>query len=253
MLNALYRAALRRRPPLATHNPAKAVDRPREPRRHWRILTPAEVGRVEQALRNLAAEAEEPRERAWREQARIVFLVVYGVGLRRGEVLGLHWRDVNLADPDGPTLRVRETWVRGAADTPKSEAGERTIALDGKIAAELFDHRARTAYAGDDERVFPHPEKGTPLDPKRYAATFRLALARAEVGGRVRPFHDGRHSSITNAAAAGLPSGPHGASGPLRLRHHPGLHRPSRRRVPRRGGARRSAPLGREPRAVAKR
>lgn len=32
----------------------------------------------------------------------------------------------------------------------------------------------------------------------------KAALARAKVEGAVRPFHDGRHSSITNAAVAGL-------------------------------------------------
>jgi hypothetical protein len=71
-----------------------------------------------------------------------------------------------------------------------------------KIAAEL-EHRARTDYDGDDEYVFPHPEKGTPLDHKRYAETFRSALVKAEITDRVRPFHDGRHSHITHEAAAG--------------------------------------------------
>ena len=31
------------------------------------------------------------------------------------------------------------------------------------------------------------------------------ALAKANVRGPMRPFHDGRHTSITNAAAAGTP------------------------------------------------
>jgi integrase len=35
------------------------------------------------------------------------------------------------------------------------------------------------------------------------AKTFRLALRHAEIEDRVRPFHDLRHTSITNAAAAG--------------------------------------------------
>jgi hypothetical protein len=51
------------------------------------------------------------------------------------------------------------------------------------------------------ERVFCHPEKGSVLDHKRYAETFREALARAEITDRVRPFHDGRHSAITHEAA----------------------------------------------------
>jgi integrase len=44
----------------------------------------------------------------------------------------------------------------------------------------------------------------TVTDPKRYAATLRQVLERAKVDGYVRPFHDGRHTSITNAAAAGV-------------------------------------------------
>jgi integrase len=132
-----------------------------------------------------------------------VFLTVVSAGLRRGEILGLRWGDVSLADPAGATLRVRETFVRGQADTPKSEKSERTIAI-GRLAAELFDHRARTAFRGDDERVFCNPLTGGPLDPKRYAETLRLALAKAKVGRSMRPFHDGRHTSITNAAAAGV-------------------------------------------------
>jgi hypothetical protein len=78
----------------------------------------------------------------------------------------------------GAVLRVRETFVRGAEDTPKSEAGERTIALGPKLAEELWQHRRRTSFAGDDERVFCHPTKGSPLDHKRFARTLRRRLGR---------------------------------------------------------------------------
>jgi integrase len=94
--------------------------------------------------------------------------------------------------------------VRSGVDTPKSEAGERTIALGNRLAAELFEHRARTAYGGEDERVFCSPSKGTPFDVARYSATLKAALKRAGVERPMRPFHDGRHTSITNSAAAGL-------------------------------------------------
>jgi integrase-like protein len=100
-------------------------------------------------------------------------------------------------------IRVAETWVRSGVDTPKSEAGERTISLGARIAAELFEHRRQTAFVGDEERVFCSPTKGTAFDVVRFAATFRLALRRAKIEDRVRPFHDLRHTSITNAAAAG--------------------------------------------------
>jgi integrase len=133
----------------------------------------------------------------------VVFIIVVACGLRRGEVLGLKWRNVHLADPDGASLRVAETVVRGQKDTPKSEAGERTIALGSRVADELFQHRARSHFQGDDERAFGNPETGRVLDHKRYAKTLRLALKRAKIDRPMRPFHDGRHTSITNAAAAG--------------------------------------------------
>ena len=72
-----------------------------------------------------------------------------------------------------------------------------------RVAGELFEHRRRTLYAGDDERVFCSPTKGSAMDDVRFAKTFRLALRRAGIEDRVRPFHDLRHTSITNAAAAG--------------------------------------------------
>ena len=50
--------------------------------------------------------------------------------------------------------------------------------------------------------MFVSPTKGTPFDPARYSKTLRPALDRAESSGP-RPFHDGRHTSITNSAAAG--------------------------------------------------
>jgi integrase len=202
VLNLLLAAALRRG--LIRSNPVPSVNRPREPRRRWRILTPTEVGSVERAFAELIAEAKD-EERKWLAQARVIFLVAMGTGLRRGELQGLRWANVHLADPDGASLRVCETWVRYGKDTPKSLAGERTIALGQRVASELFEHRAGTSFAGDAERVFCSPTRGTPFDVQRYTETFREALTKAGITDYVRPFHDLRHSSITNAAAAGTP------------------------------------------------
>lgn len=103
LLNLILSAALRRG--LVRINPVRSLDRPREPRRRWRILTPAEVGAVERAFAELIAEAK-GEERTWREQPRVIFRVAMGTGLRRDELQGLRWRNVNLADPDGAFLRV---------------------------------------------------------------------------------------------------------------------------------------------------
>jgi integrase len=203
LLSLIFTAARKRQ--LVRDNPIPHVDRPREPRRRWTILTPAEISRVAKAFAELAAAAPADGKleetRAWIEQARVVFLVIVACGLRRGEIRGLRWRSVELAV--AAALRVEETFVYGQRDTPKSEAGERTIALDPVIADELFQHRGRTAFSGDDELVFCHPAKGTTLDPQLYADTFRRALKRAKIDRPMRPFHDGRHTAITQAAASG--------------------------------------------------
>jgi integrase len=198
------KAALRRG--LVRENRVGMAQRPRSIPTRWRILIPVEAGAVERAFDKLIDDADAgsvDREKDDLRTARVLFLTFLGTGIRRGEALGLHWRAVKLADPDGPTLRVEETWVRCGADTPKSRAGTRTIALGPRLAGELMDHRARSPFDGDDDLVFPNGRTGNTLDITRYTDLFRKALKGAGIEGRVRPCHDLRHSSITNSAAAG--------------------------------------------------
>ena len=201
VLSLILRAALRRG--LISSNAVALVDRPREQRSRWRIFSPSEVVAIEKALNQLVVEAETERDRDDRLATRVMFLTLIGTGIRRGEALGLHWRSVLLADPDGPVLQVHETWVRNADDTPKSAAGYRTIALGSQLSGELFEHRSRSKFSGDDERVFANPRTGRPFNMETFTETIATARLRAGIGEYVRPCHDIRHSSITNAAAAG--------------------------------------------------
>jgi len=204
VLRRVFTLAVRARKMAA--NPVHNVDALEEGDRRlrWRRLQPTEIGAVAAAYDELHNEELELAERLWIAQARTVYLVVYGLGLRRGEVLGLRWRDVRLADPEErPTVTVERAFVRGVDGPPKSQTSRRTLVIDEFLAGELFDHRARSRFQGDDERVFCHLEKGSPLDGKRYAETFRAALVKAGITDYVRPFHDGRHTAITNDAAAG--------------------------------------------------
>jgi integrase len=162
---------------LVESNPVDGVERPKLPRRRWRILEPVEVARVLKAFTD--------------EQARTIFLTLALTGLRRFELQGLRWRDVDLVES---ILRVRES---------KSEEGERAIALSAPLAGALWQHRRRTAFQGEDERVFCHPTRGSKIDHEWYAGEFRAALKRAGISDYVRPFHDARHASLTNGAAAG--------------------------------------------------
>lgn len=175
LLHAIFLTA--KREELVETNPAEGVERPRLPRRRWRILQPGEVGRVSRAFTD--------------DRMRLVFLTLILTGLRRHELRNLRWADVDLLEG---VLRVRES---------KTEEGERSIAVPPTLADALRGHWQGSRYRTDDDRVFCHPERGTPLDADRFAAAFQAALAAAGIHEHVRPFHDLRHSSLTNGAAAG--------------------------------------------------
>jgi integrase/recombinase XerD len=125
------------------------------------------------------------------ERARVAFLTLVLTGVRRFELQGLRWRHVNLVES---TLRVEES---------KSEEGERSIALPRSLVDQLADLYRRTPHRGDDEFVFCHPTRGSRLDEKWFAGEFRAAMVKADVVGYARPFHDLRHTALTNLAATG--------------------------------------------------
>lgn len=175
VLHAILRTAQREE--LVESNAAAAAERPKLPRREWRILQPQEVGRVARAFAD--------------EQARAVFWTLVLTGVRREELRRLRWRDVDLVEN---VLRVRDA---------KSERGVRAIALAPMLAETLWQHRRRTAFQGEGELVFCHPTKGTKLIVETYVDAFRAALTAAGITDHVRPFHDARHASLTNGAAAG--------------------------------------------------
>lgn len=120
-----------------------------------------------------------------------MFLTLVLTGLRRSELQALRWRDVELADC---VLRVRDS---------KTEEGVRSIALPPMLAEELWQHRRRTVFSGDDELVFCQPERGTVYRAETFKAALEAAMAEAGVEGKLRAFHDLRHSAITHDAAAG--------------------------------------------------
>ena len=119
--------------------------------------------------------------------------------LRQGELIGLRWRDVDWA---AGRMRVRQTFVRGECGTPKSRRSTRSVPLTDRVAAELEHHFRRSAYQGDGDLVFCHPESGEPLDRSGLLKRFKRAAQRA--GLRDVRFHDLRHTFGTRMAAAGV-------------------------------------------------
>jgi integrase len=200
LLNVMLKRAVVWR--LIRANPVEAVERPRVEQPEMGVLTETEIARLAAAYDELAAEADS-RERPWWLLAKAIVLTALGTALRRGELLALRWRHVNLLER---RIEVREAFVRGDFTTPKSRASRRAIELGPITRAVLEDQWRRTHFRGDDELVFCHPQKGTPADPSRLARVYlKPALRRAGVEKEFRPFHDLRHTSLTHAAAAGNP------------------------------------------------
>jgi integrase len=175
ILAAIFTTALREE--LVERNPAARTERPKLPPFRPAILEPVEVARVAKAFTD--------------EQARTVFLTLVLTGLRRSELQALRWRDVDLVDN---VLRVRDS---------KSEDGIRTIALSPTLAEALWQRRRASAFQGDGERVFCHETTGGVYRASVFAEALSTALASAGVEKTLRPFHDLRHTAITNDAAAG--------------------------------------------------
>ncbi len=128
-------------------------------------------------------------------------------GLRRSELCGLCWADVDLA---GRRVHVRQAQVDDELDSTKSEDSDRIVTIDPGTADALRAWRKaqlaeRIAWAGvwqDTGRVFTR-EDGTPLRPGAVSEHFGTAVAR--LGLPPVRFHDLRHGAATMLLAAGQP------------------------------------------------
>ncbi len=102
LLNVMLRRAVVWR--LIRTNPVSSIDRPRLAQPEMSVLTEAEIARLTTAYDELAAEASEA-ERPWWQLAKAIVLTALGTAMRRGELIGLRWRAVNLLEAK---IEVRE-------------------------------------------------------------------------------------------------------------------------------------------------
>ncbi|MFF9193483.1 tyrosine-type recombinase/integrase [Streptomyces rochei] len=133
-----------------------------------------------------------------------LFELALHTGLRKGELLGLRWEDLNL---DAGTAAIRRTLQRtnagGLTTLPtKTRAAERRIALPTRCVQSLKLHReqqqrereaAGTAWQ-DSGHVFTTAQGGA-IDPTNLTRAFTTLLRSAGLR-RIR-FHDLRHSTAT--------------------------------------------------------
>ncbi|MTE19669.1 tyrosine-type recombinase/integrase [Streptomyces sp. TRM43335] len=137
------------------------------------------------------------------------FVLAVAMGLRRGEILGLRWSDVDL---DSRILRVRKQVQRVGGelyeDTTKTGRA-RPVPLPLICLAALRWHRMRQREAarrkGEDlspsSWVF-RTRNGRPIDPQNINRSF-FRIADSAGLRRIR-LHDARHGCATLLAAAGV-------------------------------------------------
>jgi integrase len=196
MLHRAFADAVRQR--LLTLNPADAVDPPRIGRPEIRPWTAVETG---QFLRQADG-----------DRLAAAYVLAATTGMRRGEVLGLRWGDLDL---EGRWAQVQRALVLvGNTPTlsePKSKAGRRSVPLALETVAALKAHRRaqaaeRLAMGPDyqDGGLVFCQEDGTFLHPERFLDAFRAISGRA--GLRPIRLHDLRHGFATRALEAGVPA-----------------------------------------------
>ncbi|MFF3319346.1 tyrosine-type recombinase/integrase [Streptomyces sp. NPDC003035] len=180
---------------LITRNVATLVEPPRAKARE---LSPWSL---DETLDFLAAARRDPLYAA--------FVLAIAMGLRRGELVGLRWTDIDL---DKRVLYVRQQTQRRRGvlydDDPKGRR-RRAVPLPAMCIAPLRWHRMRQsdqrAKAGekwqDGGYVFT-TSTGRPVEPRNVYRSFTRVAASA--GLRVIRLHDARHGCATLLTAAGV-------------------------------------------------
>lgn len=138
-----------------------------------------------------------------------MWVLMVTTGMRRGEVVGLRWKDVDLG---ARRVSIVQTLVDVGYEVyvsaPKTKKGRRAVALDVHTARVMAERRscqrAEREFIGFDrpaEYVFTKID-GATLQPQNVSQAFETIVRKAGLP-RVR-LHDLRHTHATLALAAGV-------------------------------------------------
>ena len=139
-----------------------------------------------------------------------LWLLAASTGMRRSELLGLRWRDVDLSRA---LLAVRQVLVvvdgrPHFKDAPKSHHGYRTIRIPGLAIEELrglrdrqTSERGTAASWAEHDLVFCRPD-GDPWHPDYVTEAIRKLILASSLP-RIRPLQDLRHTHATLLLADG--------------------------------------------------
>jgi integrase len=179
---------------LLARNPADAVKPPKVEHQQMRVLGADAAIDLIEAARGTS----------------LFVPILLGVrcGMRRGEVVALRWRNVDLDRGQISVVASAEQTDRGVREKETKSGKGRTIVLSATEVEDLRAHRRKQAEGllalgvrlTDDHHVVAR-EDGQPLQPRSLTHAF-VKFARRQ-GVQIR-LHDLRHSHATHMLAAGV-------------------------------------------------
>lgn len=135
----------------------------------------------------------------------IAFVLAIYTGMRRGEILGLRWKDI---DFEQAKISVQQTLYRPSNSgiifqEPKTKSAKRRIAIPQFVIQELKSHKARQnefrfQYGPDgyqDHDLVVCYDDGRPQDPRNLLRHYERIIKRS--GLPYIRFHDLRHTHAT--------------------------------------------------------
>ena len=180
---------------LIATNPVDDATPPKVEEREMQTLTEEQAGKL------LAA--------ASTTRLYVPLVVALATGLRRGELLGLRWRDVNLDTGIITMARSIEQTKEGLRPkTTKTTRGKRPIVLPASAVAVLRAHKVAQAEErlalglGKSDLVFTRVD-GTMINPDSFSSWAKRVAKRAGCS-HIMPVHGLRHTHITNLLLANV-------------------------------------------------
>jgi integrase len=182
---------------LVVRNVVKVVDTPRVARNTMHTLSQEEVTRFLDTARET--------------EHYVYFATLLYTGLRRGELLALRWRNLDL--DNGKLMVVETAYKLGNGEyrikEPKTPQSRRNVTLPPSLIelfkAYLADQELLRVQLGvsldDDDFVFIRQD-GSPINPNAVTLSFRRIITKA--GLRNIRIHDLRHTHATLMLKAGI-------------------------------------------------
>ena len=185
VLNSCLQQAVKER--IIPYNPCESCRVPKLEKKEMTIIPPEKVGAYLRAAEEYGVLP--------------IFYLELTSGLRRGELLGLQWSDL---DPENQLITVNKqlSKINGelVLTTPKTQNSIRKVAVPKRTVELLIAEHEKHP---DSPLMFASPRTGSYWSPDAIGRVHKKLLAMAEIDSSVR-FHDLRHTFATLAMQSGV-------------------------------------------------